>query len=199
VAAGTGDRRCPRRRRRRATYKRPHGVRHLLAAYDLSADKLYGHIKARKGRTEFLQFCRYLRRLYPPHVRIAIVLDNFSPHLSTKTDDRVGRWAERNNVEFAYVPFYGPWLMFTVGDGPIISGAGAAGPDDVSVTAVLGTKRFDDHEGFERQRLAVHNLLSFDGKQTWHGKLPRYVGDDSSGWRAIIDAAEAGAGVRVTP
>ena len=37
------------RRRRRATFHRPHGVRHLLAAYDLSADKLYGHVKSKKG------------------------------------------------------------------------------------------------------------------------------------------------------
>jgi hypothetical protein len=43
-------------------------------------------------------------------VRIAIVLDNFSPHLSTKTDQRVGQWAAANNVELAYVPFYGSWL-----------------------------------------------------------------------------------------
>ena len=42
------------RRRRRATYTRPHGVRHLLAAYDLSRDRLYGHIKPRKRRGEFL-------------------------------------------------------------------------------------------------------------------------------------------------
>jgi|tagenome__1003787_1003787.scaffolds.fasta_scaffold20854853_4 hypothetical protein len=41
---------------------------------------------------------------------IAIVLDNFSPHLSTKTDDRVGEWAAANNVELAYVPFHGSWL-----------------------------------------------------------------------------------------
>src|SRR5215218_860745 len=82
-----------RRRRRRATYKRPHGVRHLLAAYDLSRDRLYGHIKTRKGRTEFLAFCRYLRSLYPPEIRLAFVLDNFSPHLTTKTDGRVGDWA----------------------------------------------------------------------------------------------------------
>jgi transposase len=41
------------RRRRRATYTRPHGVRHLLAAYDLSRDKLYGHVKPRKRRGEF--------------------------------------------------------------------------------------------------------------------------------------------------
>ena len=67
------------RRRRRATFIRPHGVRHLLAAYDLSTDKLYGHVKARKGRTEFLAFLRYVRTLHPPNVRIAIVLDNFSP------------------------------------------------------------------------------------------------------------------------
>jgi len=43
-------------------------------------------------------------------VRIGIVLDNFSPHLSTKTDRRVGQWAAMNNVELAYVPFYGSWL-----------------------------------------------------------------------------------------
>lgn len=110
VAAGTGEPSQPRRRRRRATYKRPYGVRHLLAGYDLSTNKLYGHIKTRKGRTEFLAFARYLRSLHPAEVRIAIVLDNFSPHLSTRTDDRVGRWAAANNVELAYVPFYGSWL-----------------------------------------------------------------------------------------
>ena len=110
VAAGKGDTGHPRRRRRRATYKRPHGVRHLLAGYDLSTDRLYGHVKTRKGRTEFLAFCRYLRSLHPAETRIAIVLDNFSPHLSTRTDDRVGEWAAANNVELAYVPFYGSWL-----------------------------------------------------------------------------------------
>jgi hypothetical protein len=35
---------------------------------------------------------------------MAIVMDNFSPHLSTKTDQRVGQWAAGNNVELAYVP-----------------------------------------------------------------------------------------------
>jgi hypothetical protein len=98
------------RRRRRATYTRPHGVRHMFGAYDLGRDRLYGHVKARKGRTQFLEFCRYLRSLYPPSVRIALVLDNFSPHLSTTADPRVGDWAAANNVELAYVPFYASWL-----------------------------------------------------------------------------------------
>jgi transposase len=100
----------PRRRRRRATYTRKDGVRHLMAAYDLNQDKLYGHVKVTKDRTRFLEFCRYLRSLYPPNVRIAIVMDNFSPHLSTKVDTRVGDWAEANNVELAYVPTNASWL-----------------------------------------------------------------------------------------
>jgi transposase len=98
------------RRRRRATYTRPHGVRHLLAAYDLSRDRLYGHIKPRKRRGEFLVFLRYLRTLYLPGVRLGIVLDNFSPHLSTRTDRRVADWAAANNVELAYVPTNASWL-----------------------------------------------------------------------------------------
>ncbi len=98
------------RRRRRATFTRRHGVRHLFACYDLSRDRLYGHIKTRKDRTEFLAFCRYIRTLYPEDFRIAIVLDNFSPHLSTSSDARVGEWAEANNVELAYVPTNASWL-----------------------------------------------------------------------------------------
>jgi len=72
AAVGRGDQLAPRRRRRRATYKRPHGVRHLMAGYDLSTDRLYGHVVPRKSRTEFLAFLRYL---HAPEVRIAIVLD----------------------------------------------------------------------------------------------------------------------------
>ena len=99
-----GSTASPRRRRRRATYTRTKGVRHLLAALDMNRDRLYGHVKANKQRTTFLGFCRYLRSLYPPEVRIAIVMDNFSPHLSTKKDSRVGDWSATNNVELAYVP-----------------------------------------------------------------------------------------------
>ncbi len=82
----------------------------IAAAYDLRRDRLYGHVKKRKRRGEFLEFLRYVRSLYPPEVRIAIVLDNFAPHLSTKNDTRVGEYAEANNIELAYVPFNASWL-----------------------------------------------------------------------------------------
>jgi transposase len=93
-------------RRIRATYKRPHGVRHMLGAYDVGRDRLYGHIKKRKTRVEFLAFCRYIRSLYPPQVRLHFILDNFSPHLGEQVRD----WAHDNNVELAYTPHYGSWL-----------------------------------------------------------------------------------------
>lgn len=93
-------------RRIRATYTRPNGVRHMLGAYDLSADRLYGHVKKRKTRTEFLAFCRYVRSLHPVERRLHFILDNFSPHLG----DEVRDWAQDNNVELAYTPHYGSWL-----------------------------------------------------------------------------------------
>jgi len=110
VGTAGGGQSPPRRRRRRATYTRPNGVRHLMAGYDLSTDRLYGHVTTKKGRSEFLAFMRYLRSLHPPEARIAIVLDNFSPHLSTKNDQRVSEWAAANNVELAYTPTYSSWL-----------------------------------------------------------------------------------------
>ena len=100
----------PPRRRMRATYTRTAGIRHLFAALELGEDKLQGHIKPRKTRARFLQFCRYLRSLYPSSVRIAIICDNFSPHLSTRKDRRVGTWAKANNVEIAYTPTNSSWL-----------------------------------------------------------------------------------------
>jgi transposase len=98
------------RRRMRATYHRTEGVRHLLAAYELGEDKLFGHVKPRKTRTRFLEFCRYLRSLYPRAVRIAIICDNYSPHLTTARDSRVGDWAAANNVEITYTPSNASWL-----------------------------------------------------------------------------------------
>ncbi len=110
VAAGKGDPAAPRRRRRRATYHRDGGVKHLMAALDLNRDRMHGRIVDHKNRDAFLSFVTHLRAQYPPQVRIAIVMDNFSPHLSTRVDDRVGVWAKDNNVELAYTPTNGSFL-----------------------------------------------------------------------------------------
>jgi transposase len=146
----------PRRRRWRATYKRTQGVRHLMAALDLRTDKMYGHVKAKKNRTTFLAFCRYLRSLYPPDVRIAIVLDNFSPHLSTKKDQRVGTWAEANNAELAYVPTNASFLnriecQFTA----------------LRYFALDGT----DHRSHEEQNSMIRRYIAWRNRHTDNEKL----------------------------
>lgn len=93
-------------RRIRATYKRPHGIRHMLCALDVAEDLLTGEVTQRKARVEFLAFATKIRAGYPTELRLAFVLDNFSPHKG----DEVRAWATANNVELAYTPFYGSWL-----------------------------------------------------------------------------------------
>jgi hypothetical protein len=53
---------------------------------------------------------RYLHFLYAASVRIAIICDNFSPHLSKRKDRRVGTWAKSKNVEPDYTPTNSSWL-----------------------------------------------------------------------------------------
>jgi hypothetical protein len=52
---------------------------------------------------------RWARSLVPT-VRLAIVRDNYSPHLTTRRCRRVADWAEANNVEIAYTPTNSSWL-----------------------------------------------------------------------------------------
>jgi hypothetical protein len=76
----------------------------------MGKDQLHGHIKTTKNRTKSLEFCRYLRSLHPADVRIAIVCDTYSPHLTTKRCRPVADWAEANNVEIAHTPTNSSWL-----------------------------------------------------------------------------------------
>ena len=53
--------------RQRATYKKNKGVRKLLGAYDVGADRLWGRLEARSvNATVVLAFLKDIRRRYPP-------------------------------------------------------------------------------------------------------------------------------------
>ena len=43
-------------------------------------------------------------------MRIAIVCDNFSPHLTTRKDKCVGQWAAASNAEIACTPGNASWM-----------------------------------------------------------------------------------------
>jgi len=91
-------------KRFRATYTRSHGVRHVIALYDVGTGKLRGHFKKRKRGIEFLAFLKVIRRSYKGE--IWIVLDNFSPHKTQK----VQNWAKENGVHLQFLPTNASWL-----------------------------------------------------------------------------------------
>jgi transposase len=92
--------------RLRATYKRPHGVRYLFAAYDVHADRLHGRLREHKNAGEVLAFFRQIRMRYDPRLRIYLVMDNLSTH---KTQ-AITEWAEQANVELVFTPTYASFL-----------------------------------------------------------------------------------------
>jgi transposase len=92
--------------RLRATYKRPHGVRYLFAAYDVHADRLHGRLREQKNAGEVLAFFRQIRMRYTPRQRIYLVMDNLSTH-KTPT---IRQWAQNNNVELVFTPTYASFL-----------------------------------------------------------------------------------------
>jgi transposase len=91
--------------RLRATYTRPHGVRHMLAALDLATGKLTYRIRRRKRWIELLAFFKTLRARWPGQ-KLHVVCDNFSPHRRRE----VRAWCADNNVELVFTPTYASWL-----------------------------------------------------------------------------------------
>lgn len=91
--------------RRRATYHRTGGVRHMIAALDLATGKMIYRIRARKRWREFLAFLKLLRQRWPGQ-KLYLICDNFSPH---KYPEVTG-WAAANDVELVFLPTNASWL-----------------------------------------------------------------------------------------
>jgi transposase len=92
--------------RLRATYQRRAGVRHFLAVYDLETDRLYGQFTRRKTWVEFLTLLKWVRRRYPRHQVLHVVLDNYGPHLKRE----VREWAAAHDFRFYWTPTQASWL-----------------------------------------------------------------------------------------
>jgi hypothetical protein len=87
----------------------PHGVRHLLAAYDLSRDKLSGHSKPRKRRGEFRSFCRSLGSLSPLGCGSAWCWTTPAPTCRPARTDASARGSGQH-VELAHTPTNASYL-----------------------------------------------------------------------------------------
>ena len=99
-----------------------HGTSTLFAAFDVATGKVTAAHKARRRRTEFLDFMNTLVRAYPRKT-LHVVLDNLNTHKKNEA------WLARHpNVHFHFTPTSASWLnqveiWFSILQGQSLSGA----------------------------------------------------------------------------
>jgi hypothetical protein len=81
----------------------PHGVRHLLAAYDLSHDSSMAH-QAAQAPWRVPGVPALATDLGPARSPAGLVLDNDSPHLSTRDHPRIGQWLRPTTPSWPLCP-----------------------------------------------------------------------------------------------
>jgi transposase len=94
-----------RPRRRRANYRKPHGVAFFFGLYDVGADQLFGRWFRRKGADHVTSVLRMARARYPGQ-RIWLVQDNLSSHWTPE----VRAWADELGIVLVATPTYASWL-----------------------------------------------------------------------------------------
>ncbi len=92
---------------RDSEYKR-HGTVSLLAAIDLLSGHIHGDVQDRHRSAEFVQFLKNLDAFYAPEIKIRMILDNHSSHISKETKRYLA--TVPNRFEFVFTPTHGSWL-----------------------------------------------------------------------------------------
>jgi transposase len=92
---------------RDAEYKR-HGTVSLLAGIDLVTGEVIGSVEDRHRSREFVDFLKKLDAHYRSELRIQIILDNHSAHISKETKAYLETVPDR--FEFIFTPKHGSWL-----------------------------------------------------------------------------------------
>ncbi|MGG4452144.1 IS630 family transposase [Brevibacillus porteri] len=92
---------------RDSEYKR-HGTLSLLAGIDLVTGEVIGTVEERHRSREFVDFLKKLDAHYSPELRIQIILDNHSAHISKETNAYLESVPGR--FEFVFTPNHGSWL-----------------------------------------------------------------------------------------
>ncbi len=88
-------------------YKR-FGTVSFLASIDLLNGQIHGQVQDRHRSKEFIDHLKYLDMVYPNHIKIKMILDNHSAHISRETQ----RYLKTvpNRFEFIFTPTHGSWL-----------------------------------------------------------------------------------------
>jgi len=88
-------------------YKRL-GTVSLLASIDLLNGQVHGQVHDRHRSKEFVEHLQHLDSVYPEQVKIKMILDNHSSHISKETKNYLK--TVPNRFEFIFTPTHGSWL-----------------------------------------------------------------------------------------
>ncbi|MEA2096911.1 MAG: IS630 family transposase [Candidatus Cloacimonadota bacterium] len=92
---------------RDSEYKRL-GTVSLLAGINLHTGKVYPLIRERHRSREFIEFLNLVDKEIPSHLKIRIILDNHSAHVSKET--KAYLLTKPNRFQFVFTPKHGSWL-----------------------------------------------------------------------------------------
>jgi transposase len=104
--AGAGWAPRGRPERQRATFTRRHGVRYVMGAFDVHADRLRVRLRPRRRGCDNLAFLKQIRGCYPKRLRIYWIQDN----LSANWTPDIRTFADANNIELVATPTYASYL-----------------------------------------------------------------------------------------
>lgn len=85
-----------------------YGTLSLLAGIDLLTGEVLARVERRHRSCEFIEWLRMIDVHYPNNIKIRIVLDNHSVHISKETRKYLA--SVPNRFEFIFTPKHGSWL-----------------------------------------------------------------------------------------
>lgn len=104
--AGSGWAPVGRPERQRATYNRRHGVRYVMGAYDVHADRVRVRLRPRRRGSDNLAFMAQIRAAIPARRRIYWIQDN----LSANWTPDIRAFAAATRIELVATPTYASYL-----------------------------------------------------------------------------------------
>ncbi|MGW5366678.1 IS630 family transposase [Actinopolymorpha pittospori] len=144
--------------RRRATYTRTAGVRHMFAALDLNTGQMFYRFRDRKRWPQFLDFCKQLRRRFPAG-KIYLVCDNYGSHGKTEVTD----WCTGHDIELVYTPTNASWLNWIESEFTAIRYFTLDGSDYPShtaqETAIAGYLRWRNKRAQPKRHFATNSKI----------------------------------------
>jgi transposase len=85
-----------------------HGTLSLLAGIDLFTGNVHHKVFNKHRSIDFIEFLKYIDSIYPPEIKIVVILDNLKIHTSRETTKYLISVPQR--FQFVFTPKHASWL-----------------------------------------------------------------------------------------